>query len=61
MAGIGLFGRVGEFSPEQETFCSYVERMEMFFMANNIIEEIKQARVKRKPISQLQIENVLSF
>ena len=39
MAGIGLFGRVGEFSPERETFRSYVERMEMFFMANNIMEE----------------------
>ena len=38
MAGIGLFGRVGEFSPELETFRSYVERMEMFLMANNIME-----------------------
>ena len=34
----GLFGRVGEFIAERETFCSYVERMEMFFTANNIVE-----------------------
>ena len=39
MAAIALFGRVGEFSPEQETFHSYVERTEMFLMANNIGEE----------------------
>ena len=39
MAATGLFGRVGEFSPERETFRSYVERMDMFFMANNIVEE----------------------
>lgn len=34
----GLFGHVGEFNSERETFSSYVERMEMFFMANNILE-----------------------
>ena len=39
MAAVGLFSHVGEFSPEQETSCSYVERMEMFFMANNIVEQ----------------------
>jgi len=59
MAGIRLFGRVGELSPERETFRSHVEKMEMFFMANNIMEET--GRVKKKLISQLQIENVLSF
>ena len=32
-------GHVGEFSPERETFRSYAERMDMFFMANNIVEE----------------------
>ena len=26
----GLFGHVGEFNSERETFKSYVERMEMF-------------------------------
>ena len=46
MAGIGLFGRVGEFSPERETFRSYVERMEMFFMANNIMEETGEGKEK---------------
>ena len=34
----GLFGRVGEFNAERETFNAYVERMEMFFTANNIEE-----------------------
>ena len=34
----GLFGRVGEFNIERETFSAYVERMEMFFTANNIVE-----------------------
>ena len=34
----GLFGRVGEFTTERETFNAYVERMEMFFSANNILE-----------------------
>ena len=34
----GLFGRVGEFNVERETFSAYVERMEMFFTANNIVE-----------------------
>lgn len=38
MAGSGLFGRVGEFNSERETFRSYVERMDMFFLANNILE-----------------------
>ncbi|XP_078353369.1 uncharacterized protein LOC144638095 [Oculina patagonica] len=39
MAANVLFGRVGEFVQERETFRSYVERMEMFFLANNIREE----------------------
>ena len=38
MTSTGLFGRVGEFIAERETFNSYVERMEMFFSANNIVE-----------------------
>ena len=38
MASTGLFGRVGEFIAERETFNTYVERMEMFFTANNIVE-----------------------
>ena len=31
-------GRVGEFCRDKETFCAYVERMEMFYTANNIVE-----------------------
>ena len=38
MTSTGLFGRVGEFIAERETFNAYVERMEMFFTANNIVE-----------------------
>jgi hypothetical protein len=35
----GLFGHVGEFNSERETFQSYVERMGIyFFTANNIVE-----------------------
>jgi len=34
----GLFGRVGEFDVARETFSAYVERMEMLFTANNIVE-----------------------
>ena len=38
MTSTGLFGRVGEFIAERETFNAYVERMEMFFTANNVVE-----------------------
>ena len=38
MTSTGLFGRVGEFIAEHEMFNAYMERMEMFFTANNIIE-----------------------
>ena len=31
-------GRVGEFCWDKETFCAYVERMEMIYTANNIVE-----------------------
>jgi hypothetical protein len=34
----GFIGRVGEFVGEKETFRSYVERMDMFFMANGVVE-----------------------
>ena len=34
----GLFVCVGEFDVARETFSAYVERMEMFFTANNIVE-----------------------
>ena len=38
MATSALFGKVGEFSPEREVFNAYVERIEMFFAANGIVE-----------------------
>ncbi|XP_068707224.1 uncharacterized protein [Montipora foliosa] len=41
----GLFGRVGEFNVERETFSAYVERMEMFFTANNIVETTGEGSV----------------
>ena len=34
----GLFGRIGEFNVARETIIAFVERMEMFFIANNIGE-----------------------
>ena len=34
----GLFGRVGEFNVAREMVSAYVERIEMFFTANNIVE-----------------------
>ena len=34
----GLFGHVGEFNSERQTFKSNVERMEMNFTANDIVE-----------------------
>jgi len=43
MARIGLFGCVGEFSPERETFCCYV-----FFVANNIMEETANLAVANR-------------
>ena len=42
MAGRALLGKVREFSPERETFSAYVERIEMFFTANGIIEAAGQ-------------------
>lgn len=38
----GLFGGVGEFFAESETFSAYVERIEMFFTANNIVETTRE-------------------
>ena len=62
MEATGLFGRVGEFRPERETFRSYVERMDMFFMANNIVEEQGEgneeanlAVQKKRAIFQIEI------
>ena len=40
----GLFGRVGEFNVERETFSAYVARMEMFFTVNNIVETMGEGR-----------------
>ena len=55
-AGAGLFGHVGEFNTERENFQSYVERMEMFFTANNIVETAVK-RTKRE-INLLEKGNV---
>ena len=38
MTSTGLFGCVGEFIAQHERFNAYVERMEMFLTANNIVE-----------------------
>mgnify|MGYP001793494467 CR=1 FL=1 len=46
----GLFGRVGEFNPERETFNAYTERMEMFFTANNIIESTGEGSIQANQV-----------
>ena len=42
----GLFGRVGEFNAERETFNAYAERVEMFFTANNIVETTGEGSIQ---------------
>ena len=39
----GYIGRLGSFDKAREPFTSYIERMELFFMANNIIETSQNA------------------
>ncbi|XP_063961269.1 uncharacterized protein K02A2.6-like [Lytechinus pictus] len=39
----GYIGRLGSFEKAREPFTSYVERMELFFMANNIVETSQNA------------------
>ena len=48
MTSIGLFGHVGEFIAEHETFNAYVERMDIFFMANNIVETTEEGNTQAK-------------
>ena len=38
-------GKIDEFKPEQESVATYLERMELFFVANNIKEAEKQVTV----------------
>ena len=35
------FGKIGEFSPDKETISNYLERVEIFFQANEIANEKK--------------------
>ena len=37
------FGRLEEFSPEKETISNYLERVEIFFLANSIADGKKVA------------------
>lgn len=46
MTSTGLFGRVGEFIAERETFNVYVEIMEMFFTANDIVETTGEGSIQ---------------
>jgi hypothetical protein len=39
--GAPLFGNVQEFQQENEVFSSYLERIELFFAANNVQEDKK--------------------
>ena len=38
------YGRIDEFQPENKTIAAYLERVELFFSANDIVEE------KRVPV-----------
>ena len=42
-------GRVGGFCWDKETFCAYVEGMEMFYTANNIVKTPGTERVAANP------------
>ena len=48
MTSIRLFGRVGEFIARHETFNAYVEKMDIFFMANNIVETTGEGNTQAK-------------
>ena len=38
---MSTFGKIKEYLPDQEKFTSYLERIELFFEANDIAEENK--------------------
>ena len=37
------FGKLGDFKPERESFVNYVERLEMYFTANDTDDDKKVA------------------
>ena len=39
------FGNIGEFSPEEETFASYSERIRAYFIANDMQDETKKKAI----------------
>ena len=40
---MATFGQIQEFRPESESFAAYVERVQLFFTANDIPDEKKTA------------------
>ena len=42
-ATVPMLGRIQEYSPENELFSSYTERVELFFAANDVADEKKVA------------------
>ena len=43
MATAPMLGRIQEYSPDNELFSSYTERVELFFAANDVADEKKVA------------------
>ena len=38
-------GAIGEFTPSQESWAEYIERLELYFVANDIVEEVKKKAI----------------
>ena len=43
MAAAPIFGRIEEYDPENGLFSTYLERVELFFNANDVADEKKVA------------------
>lgn len=42
---VGLHGKVSAFDPRQEDWVDYVERLELYFLANDITDEVKKRAI----------------
>ena len=44
-APLGLHGTVSAFDPDQEDWIEYVERLELYFLANSITDPVKKRAI----------------
>ena len=44
-APLGLHGTVSAFDPDQEDWIEYVERLELYFLANNVTDPVKKRAI----------------